>query len=194
MGSPTSTTRGSATPSTTAEIVAEARERYREYRRQQGLRLLSLLPEGAVRPLYRRAREWSGVRGDVADPMALLLDFCQEILPLPPFDVWRADRAAHPGAHLDETTAAPGRAGPSPPVTVELRSFEVDGTAWNAALDVRPSGDVWRGHITFHTVDGGSRMYPTGEIFNEGEARAVRNRFLDFDDRTLQAFLRSALP
>lgn len=189
MGPPTST---DLRPAATG--VAEDRARYRDYRRRQGLRLLSLLPEGAVRPLYRRARKRAGRRGAVADPMALLLDFCQEILPLPPFDVWLGDRRAHPAAHLDDG-ADPSAGGASPtPVTVEVRPFQADGVVWNAALDVRPDGDVWRGHISFRRDEGGSRIHPTGEIFREGEAGAVRDRFLAFDDRTLQAFLRSALP
>lgn len=193
MGPPTTPIRPALHPRSDPN-VQDARRRYREYRRRQGFRLLSLLPRGAVRPLYRRAREWAVRRGEVADPLTLLLEFCQELLPLPPFDVWREDRSAHPAAHLDESAADPEATGPSPPVTVEVRPFEAGGASWNAALCVHPDGSVWRGHITFHPMDGGSRSYPTGQIFSEDEAGAVRTRFLDFDDRTLRAFLRSALP
>lgn len=181
------TTRATQPP----EDPGRARARYDAYRRQQAIRLLSLLPEGAVRPLYRRAREWAGVEGRVDDPLAILLDFCGEILPLPPFRVWLDDIRAHPTAYLDDV---PGATEATGPVTVEVRSFRVADREWHASLNVRPDGEVWRGHITFHTGEGGSSLHPTGEIFREDAAATVRTRFLDFDEHTLRAFLRSALP
>lgn len=179
------------------EVDARARARYREYRRRQATGLLSLLPEDAVRPLYRHALAWAQAlgKGDPRDPLGLLVTFCEEMLPLPPFEVWMADRAAYPAAHLDEAGAGPaGADAPAgDPVTVAVRDLEAHGERWNAELDVRPDGEVWRGHITFRTSDG-SKAHSTGEIFREGEAFAVRERFLEFDDHTLQAFLRSATP
>lgn len=180
------------TPPSFAGLDASERA-YLEYRRRQALELLSLIPDGAIRPLYRRARELTGSRGEVVDPLGLLLDYCEHLLPLPPFEIWLADRTAHPAAHLDQT--GPGRVhrGPAEAVTVETRVFQAGGREWRASLDVRADGDVWRGHITFHAADG-ARPHETGEIFRESEAAEVRNRFLDFDRRTLEAFLRSVLP
>lgn len=181
-------------PSGGTEKGPGSRRWYREYRRRQGFRLLTLVPEGGVRSLYRQARAWSGEEGEVVDPLALLMDYCQEIMPLPPFEVWELDRAAHPAAHLDEAPPSPAPEAPSEPVTVELRDFEERGSAWTAALNVHPDGDRWRGHIAFHSGPAADRTHATGEIFSEPAARTVRDRFLALDDHTLRAFLRSALP
>ncbi|HZD03568.1 MAG TPA: hypothetical protein VE173_01585, partial [Longimicrobiales bacterium] len=136
---------GSVAVATGAGAEVDAAQRsYLEYRRRQALELLSLVPEGAVRPLYRQAREWACSRGEVIDPLSLLLDYCDHLLPLLPFEAWMADREAHPAAHLDETgpAVAARRRDPVEPVTVESRTFRMDGREWNALLDVRPDDDV----------------------------------------------------
>ena len=166
--------------------------RYREYRRRQAAALLALVPREGIRPLYRHALD--GMRGGAgeSDSLALLLSFCERLLPLPPFDLWLSDQDAHPAAYLDDESGSL-REESQGHVTVETRCLEVPGGRWWAALDVQRDENVWRGHITFHPAEG-SRSHATGEIFSESTADAVRDRFMEFDDRTLTAFLRSSLP
>ena len=174
----------------TSGDLVDSWTRYQEYRRRQAAALLSLIPREAIRPLYRYAL--GGRQGPAEeDSLALILSFCEKLLPLPPFEVWLSDRRAHPAAHLDEAGARledlQGH------VTVEARPVEAFGDLWRADLDVHRDDGIWRGHITYRSADG-SRAHATGEIFREGAADAVRDRFLEFDDHTLKAFLRSALP
>jgi hypothetical protein len=171
---------------------ADARADYREYRRRQAADLLSLVPREAIRPLYRLARKTDAA--DSADSLGLLTAFCEMLLPLPPFDVWRDDRRAHPAAYLDEAERGPRSERSHDHVTVEIRVVEHGGDLWNAELDVRSEGNLWRGHVTFRSAGRPEETHSTGEIFRELGAEAVRDRFLEFDDHTLRAFLRSVLP
>lgn len=172
------------------------RERYEAYRRRQGAELLSLVPGEGVRAIYRAALE-AGHDELAPDALGRLADFCADLLPLPPFEVWRADFELHRAAHLDEA----GERAPyarsrrtTQAVTVELRSFEDEaGLGWYAGLDVRRADGAWRGRISFHR-GGGSRQYRTADVFREEDADAVRTRFANFDEVTLRAFLRSVLP
>lgn len=173
---------------------AALRRRYEAYRRRQGSELLSLVPREAIRPLYRAALERLAARGEEVvdqDTLGMLARFCCDLLPLPPFEVWREDFLAHRAAHLDEAeerSPVPG------PVTVEVRSFQdAAGTTWYASLDVVRGGGRWTGTVAFHSA-GGGRSFRTGEIFREADAASVRSRFLEFDRSTLQAFLRSVRP
>ena len=168
------------------------RHRYDAYCRSQARELLNLLPETAIRPLFRRARD--GVRdgggtADPDDPLSILVAYCRHLLPLPPFDLWREDVRRHPDAYRETRDPRWIR----DPVTVDVRAVEAEGGRWVASLDVRSDGDLWRGRITFRRPDH-PRGYATAEIFREEGVEAVRDRFLEFDDRTLGAFLRSALP
>jgi hypothetical protein len=172
--------------------AAEDWAAYREYRRRQAAELLSFVPREAVRPLYRRAKDEAG-GSESGDSLGLLTMFCERLLPLPPFDVWLIDRQAHPAAYLDEEERGPRPGQAHDHVTVEVRVLERDGDLWDAELDVRSEGDVCRGHITFRSA-GRPEAHSTGEIFREATAEAVRDRFLEFDDQTLRAFLRSVLP
>lgn len=174
------------------EKAGEAWSSYREYRQRQAAALLSLVPQEAIRPLYRLART-EAVASDPRDPLGLLVAFCETLLPLPPFDVWQDDLRAHPAAHLDDADRGPRPKRSHDHVTVEMRPFESCRDRWNAELDVRSEADVWRGHITFRAT-GRPEAHSTGEIFRERTADAVRARFLEFDDHTLRAFLRSVLP
>ncbi|MDX1494727.1 MAG: hypothetical protein R3253_11735, partial [Longimicrobiales bacterium] len=77
----------------------ELRRLYDDYRSRQARALLSLIPRTAVRPLYRRALQAADTGGSTQkDPMAILLAFCEALLPLPSFDVWLADRRQNPEA------------------------------------------------------------------------------------------------
>ena len=58
-----------------SELGPEARARYEAYCAQQAAELPALLPREGVRALYRAAR--SRVSGDVADPLALLIEECE---------------------------------------------------------------------------------------------------------------------
>ena len=173
------------------------RRRYEAYCRRQSLRLLSLIPREAIRPLYREAREealaGSAPGESVGDPLEVLLGFCGRLLPLPPFAEWLQDTQAHPAAHLDDEGLAFDSPRSGGPVTVEVRPLDARGAQWYAALDVRADGGVWRGRITFRSREGGT-THRTGDVFSEPEAESVRSRFLEFDDPTLEAFLRSSLP
>ena len=154
--------------------------------------MLSLVPREAIRPLYRRARSEVDAP-DPGDPLGLLTAFCEALLPLPPFDVWQRDRKMHPAAHLDEAERGPWPDRSAGPVAVAVRVVDFRSDLWHAELNVRSEEKLWSGHITFRT-ESLHETYSTGAIFLEQGADAVRDRFLEFDDRTLRAFLRSVLP
>ncbi|MFQ5538306.1 MAG: hypothetical protein ACE5GJ_12740 [Gemmatimonadota bacterium] len=168
-------------------------ERYRHYRKRQARRLVHMLPREAVRPLYRKALGLVPDAEAATDPLAVLVEFCERILPLPPFAVWRSDVERHPGAYLydlDDGAGAPTAAAPSP---IERRWFRFSGRAWTAVLNAYRDGDVWRGFVSF--ASGGARPpYTTAPIFCEPDPDALRERFQSFDSNALKAFLRSATP
>ena len=170
--------------------------RYREYCLRQAKALVSILPKEAIRPLYARAREWGRETGKEVekDPLATFLLFLQEVIPLPPRDVWEADRAQNLADHVKEefdSPAAQHRA--SPPVTVESRGMEMDGRRWRATLNLFRRDEAWRGFIVFNLI-GQPEAARTTDIFREEDPDEIRNRFLGFHNQTLQAFLRSVLP
>jgi len=172
-----------------------AHRRYRAYRRAQAEGLVRLLPPDAVRPLYARARKWAVARGihDAQDPMASFLRFCERLLPLPPFRVWREDAGAHPEAHVREMERRPGGDPELDGFPAEVRTFEVGDTSWQATLNLYRGGQAWRGTIAFQAGAGGA-VHHTAEIFREESSEAVRARFREFDAPALRAFLRSARP
>ncbi len=178
-------------PPTTSSL----RRRYGEYCQRQAVGLMELVPREAVRPLYRRAREWAMEQGlhESKDPMATLHRFCRELLPLPPFDDWLVDYEAHRLAHLKAGVRYPNRGEPSEVVTVELREVEHASSRWQASLDVYRDEDVWRGYIRFHRSSTEANVR-TGDIFCDEELQDLRDRFLSFTTATLAAFLRSILP
>ena len=170
--------------------------RYREYRRRQAGAFASLIPRNAIRPVYARAREWAremGLEGG-KDPLAVLLLFLEESIPLPPYEVWVDDRRQHLDAHLQEEFE-PGRAPGegAPPVTVESRGVVMEGRRWRASLNLFRREDAWRGFIAFRALDGNGGVR-TGEIFREDDPEEIRERFRSYHAQTLQAFLRSVLP
>jgi hypothetical protein len=170
--------------------------RYGEYRRRQVAGLISLLPREAVRPLYARAREWGRAAGLVGgdDPLATLLLFLQQVLPLPPLEVWVDDRLANPEAHLREEFDSPqAQSRPTLPLTVESRPMDVNGGRWRASLNLYRRDEAWRGFITFNPAEGGDGLR-TAEIFREDDPEEIRKRFLGYQNHTLQAFLRSVSP
>lgn len=170
-------------------------ERYRAYRLRQAQGLVSLLPREAIRPIYSRARAWAGEQGIVLgkDPLATLLLYLQEIMPLPPLEVWVADRAANLDIHLQEEFASgPPPREASPPVTVASRGLEMSGRRWNASLRLFRRDEAWRGYIAFR-ASGGGRGLRTADIFREEDPEEIRDRFLGFHAGTLEAFLRSVL-
>jgi hypothetical protein len=172
----------------------ELRARYDAYRLRQARALVRMLPRDVIRPMYRRALSRDSTeRVGSPDPLAALLRYCEELLPLPPFEVWRDDAKAHPEAHLrdlDDSADAPTAIAPA---TLEARRVEHAGDTWIAHLRSFRDSDAWRGHIAFEQQPSG-RVHRTALIFREQGPAEVRERFLSFEPDTLQAFLRSALP
>lgn len=174
----------------------ELRRRYETYCRRQAALLLRLVPEGGAAGLHRRASEDEGS----ADAFSRLTTYCRKLLPLPPFEAWCDDFLAHPARYLDVARPWQDR-GEAEPVALAARSFEVRGRRWSAYLVVRALTEGWTGWLVFSTGDAeevdsvpSDPMGCTGAIFREGSAERVVERFVDFDDSTLRAFLRSALP
>ena len=192
IAEPTGTATG-LEPGGPAAQAGELAAQYAAYRRRQARGLVRLLPREAVRPLYRRALN-QGLGAEAAgDPLGALLSYCERLLPLPPFETWREDVHRHATAHLrdlDDSAEAPTA---DAPTTVVTRRFAFDGGSWVAHLRSYREGETWRGYIAFeeeHT----ERVHRTTLIFRENDPVHVRDRFLDFDLASLQAFLRSALP
>lgn len=175
-------------PTTRDEEFAE----YEAYRQRQARALVGMLPRPAIRPLYRRALK-SGLPHSEHDPLGTLAAFCETLLPLPTFDVWRADRKAYPDAHIDELASAPSAPSAAAPVTLEARYLERTQGAWTARLRGFRDEDGWRGFIAFEEAQSG-RIHRTALIFREPDAVELRSRFLSFESAALEAFLRSALP
>ena len=169
--------------------------RYLAYRRRHADRLVRLIPREAVRELYGKARDWALEQGvhDARDPMATLTRFAEHLLPLPPFEVWLADRASHPLRHIEDCSESAPASPPAQPAKVEERRFDCEGRIWVASLHVFAAGTRWRGFLRFRQ-SGHTRRYHTAHIFLEETAREVRRSFREFDGAALGAFLRSVLP
>lgn len=166
---------------------------YEAYRKRQARGLVRLLPREAIRPLYRRALEAGFGDRTPADPLAALADYCETLLPLPPFEEWCEDLERFPVAHLrdlDDSAAAPTAEAPT---TVEARLFEFAGSPWIAYLRSFRDGAAWRGYIAFEDRHS-RRVHRTALIFRETDPADLRDRFLGFEAVALEAFLRSALP
>jgi hypothetical protein len=178
--------------------ATELRIRYDAYRHRQASLLLQILPREAVRPLYRRARDMARSTGDLTDgpavdPMALLVGYCERLLPLPPFEVWREDLTANPDAHLTDLGRSPEGPTADAPSTVAAQSVGYAGRRWMARLRAFRDGGFWRGYIAFEE-EGRGPVHRTTAVFCERDPGELRRRFLSFDPAALEAFLRSALP
>jgi hypothetical protein len=128
--------------------------------------------------------------------MATLLLFLQEILPLPSFDVWLADRRSNLSAHLEEEfSSAPAHLVLSPPVTVASRVVALGPDRWRATLNLFRRDGAWRGFIRFRIFQapGEEEGLRTGDIFREDDPEAIRDRFVSLRPQALRAFLRSVL-
>lgn len=164
--------------------------RYAAYRLRQGRELLELLPREGRREVIRACRSSGEGEGSIEE----LAAFCAELLPLPPFHVWLADFQAHQTSHLSlEDPAAGPRSPDGSPVVVGARQLTFEGRPWVAQLLVSPMDGLWQGAIQFHG-DGRSDTVRTGCIFREEAVETIRDRFRTFDEITVAAFLRSALP
>lgn len=172
---------------------ADLREQYRSYRTRQATALAHMLPREAVRPLYRRALRDGGHERAHEDPLGLLVEYCERILPLPPFEVWLRDMTLNPTAHLEALGDSAGAPTADAPATIESRSFEVGGEPWTAHLRTFRDGLAWRGFIAFEERRTG-RVLCTALVFRESTPSDVHDRFLGFEPASLEAFLRSALP
>ena len=177
------------------ELTVETlKDRYHAYRRQQARDLLSLVPREALRPLYREASALQGPESaPVVDPLAFLTSFVARRLPLPPFGVWCDDLWSHPEAHLDEAWMVGAQPDRRAPLALERRDVSRDGETWSLELEVFREGEQWRGRLVF-TAAGDDRRHRTSDVFRESDLADLRRRFHEFDDDTLEAFLRSVLP
>ena len=171
----------------------DLREQYRRYRRRQAGALARMLPKEAIRPLYRKALSDRDPGRARNDPLGLLVEYCERLLPLPPFEAWLRDVTLHPDEHLrdlDESAEVPSATAPA---TLETRSFDAWGEPWTAHLRSFRDGVVWRGFISFEARRSG-RTHRTALVFRESDPADVRERFMSFETASLEAFLRSALP
>lgn len=167
---------------------------YAAYRRREARALVGMLPREAVRPLYRRALRDSGGAPDADDPMALLVAYCEDLLPLPTFAAWLEDLRRWPDAHwgaLEESADAPSAAAPA---TIEVRRFARGSRSWLAKLRGFRDRGAWRGFISFEDERTHQRVHRTALIFRESSLSDLRERFGDFESASLEAFLRSSLP
>lgn len=164
---------------------------YERYCEGEAMGLLSLMPREALRGFYRRAHGWAEETGDAdgRDPLGIARRFAREILPLPSYEAWIPLYLSSRAAYLEQLgiPAAPRR---EEPVAVAVRSF---GDGWVAALCLKEAPSGWNGFIQFHRSEG-LQSCRTTDLFRQEEADDIRARFDGFDDRTLRAFLRSALP
>ncbi len=155
-----------------------------------------MLPDGAARTLYRRARRLpplTALLEDEDDPLKILIQYCEELIPLPPFEVWREDLLSHPDEHLSDLAESLDQPTEDRPSTLETRAFETGGRSWLAHLRAFRDSGLWRGHITFQEA-GSDRTLRTTEVFCERDVGELRERFEAFEPASLEAFLRSALP
>lgn len=176
-------------------VVVE-RSAYDAYVRRQAQELLDLVPREGLRSLYGRAREWARERGihDGKDPMATLIRYCEEILPLPPFRVWLQDVARNADGHVAQMDRDPdGSVGAEDSLPLETRSFVDAGERWYAVLGVYRAREAWGGLIRFHRGPDTPVLH-TASVFRGREPGEVADRFRSFDDSSLRAFLRSVRP
>ena len=174
--------------------AAELRRQYEGYRIRQARALVRLLPKEAIRPLYRRAILNGGLGGVAQiDPLAVLVRYCESLLPLPPFESWVEDVTLHPVAHLRDLDDSADVPTATAPATMEARLFEHHGDPWIAHLRSFRDGDTWRGFIAFEERRSG-QVHSTALVFRESDPADLRERFLGFEPAALDAFLRSALP
>lgn len=185
--------------SLTDEVVVSdpvAEIRYKAYRQRQARALVSLIPPEVVRPLYATAREWVRRDGQEVgkDPLATFLLFLENILPLPPLELWKTDRTENLAEHLrEEFEGVEALQSRSIPMRVDSRPVEHRGENWRATLHLFRRDEAWRGYIQFSTGKDDTRVR-TADIFREDNPEEVRERFLDCHPDTLKAFLRSVLP
>jgi len=184
------TTRERIEPRTGADGL---RDQYRAYRVRQARKLVRMLPREAVRPLYRAALAGAALRPGEGDAVALLVRYCEELLPLPPFEVWLEDITLHAVSHLDDLDDAPDPPSAEVPASIEERRFEYRSESWVAHLRGFREDDAWRGYISFRRP-GSLGLLHTSVIFREATPVELLERFTTFEDGTLEAFLRSALP
>ena len=173
----------------------ELRAQYQAYRTRHARRLVRMLSRTAIRPLYRLAaeREEQVSGAAQADPMAALVRFCEELLPLPPFEVWVEDVTLHPVRHLHDLDDSADVPTARDPATMEARLFEYGEDPWVAHLRSFRDGAAWRGYIAFEERRTGE-LHRTALVFRESDPADLRERFLSFETAALEAFLRSALP
>jgi hypothetical protein len=150
------------------------------------------MPREAIRPLYRRALR-DGFGAEVGDPMAALVECCENLLPLPPFEMWCEDVRRNPGAHLDDADDTAVTPTSEAPLTQASREFAHADRRWTAHLRSYRDDTGWCGFIAFEDPIT-TRVHRTASIFRETYAEDVRERFASFESSTLVAFLRSAMP
>ena len=178
--------------------ASDLRRRYQEYCTREAEAFVRLIPRAGIRPLYGAAREWAKDRElhDTRDPMSALLAYLLSVLPLPPFEVWLADREANRFDHVVAWEGRPAGAEASPAATADRRIVRHRRRSWDARLRLFREGTRWRGYIAFepNRALGGPVSFRTANIFLDRDPSAIRDRFREYHDETLRGFLRSVLP
>ena len=133
------------------------------------------------------------------DPLALLVERCREVLPLPPFEVWVEDYLRDRRPYLEEMERGVVGPGRGSPVTIDLRRIAREDQTWVGGPYLFRESPDWRWFITFNPESDQTEEPPpalrrTADVFRESRGDDVRDRFRSFSEDTLQAFLRSALP
>jgi len=174
-----------------SQVPDTLRGLYGQYCEREAMALLGLLPETERRGFARRARVWAEGEGlwDPTDPLAAARRYARSLLPLPPYELWIRSYLADRWAYLDRL-GVPSLPRTGEPVAVALRDCP-DG--WMVTLSVTGSELGWRAFLEFHR-EGEEGRWRTAEIFRGDDPDEFRQRFLEFNPATLQAFLRSILP
>ena len=185
--------------------ATELRNRYQQYRLREAQAFLHLIPRAGVRPLYGAAREWAKTRGqhDSREPMAALIAYVLETLPLPPFDIWLGDFEGNRFEHTVVRSRHPSSGTVARPTAVDRRLVRHRTRRWSASLELSRDGSRWRGCIAFESARADAQpesradskdAFRTADIFVEQDPRVIRDRFREYREETLRGFLRSVLP
>jgi len=122
-----------------------------------------------------------------------LIDYCEGLVPFPPFEVWVADLHRNPGAHMRDVDESAGAPDSEAPATLASRRLSGPAKGWEVSLRGFRDAGAWRGFLAFQGP-ADDRTHTTALVFCADSPDALCERFRAFEDVALHAFLRSALP